>query len=81
MLGATDVIMVSLLSTFNTLACSVSLADIEQLYCLNLTLSMCFRVSSGRPFTFKTKLHVTKIDNSLHLLPIFTTKISILDVA
>ena len=38
------------------------------LYCLNLNLSMYFRVGSRSPVTFKTNLYVTTVNNSFRLL-------------
>ena len=44
------------------------------LYCLNLNLSMHFRVGSRGPVTFKIKLYVTTVKYSLQLLPVFCQK-------
>ena len=44
------------------------------LYCLNLNLSMHFRVGSRGLVTFKTKLYVTTFNNSFLLLPVFCQK-------
>ena len=44
------------------------------LYCLNLNLSMHFRIRSGRPVTFKTKLSVTTVNNCSQLLTFFCLK-------
>ena len=44
------------------------------LYCLNLDLSMDFRVRSRSPVTFKRKLYVTTVNNSFQSLPIFYHK-------
>ena len=38
------------------------------LYCLNLNLSMYFRVGSRSPVTFKTNLYVTTVKNSFRIL-------------
>ena len=48
----------------------MSMAD-EKLYCLNLNLSMHFRVSTRSPVTFKIRLYVTTVNNSFQTLPIF----------
>ena len=40
----------------------------EYWYCLSLHLSMCFRVQSSSPVTFKTKLSVTTVINISLLL-------------
>ena len=39
-------------------------------YCLNLNLSMHFRVRSRSPVTFKAKLYVTTVNNNFQPLPI-----------
>ena len=44
------------------------------LFCLNLNLSMCIRVRSRSPATFKTKLYVTKANNSVQPLTTFYHK-------
>ena len=41
------------------------------LYCPNLNLSMCFKVGSKSPDTFKEKFPVVIVNNSLQLFPIF----------
>ena len=46
----------------------------DLLYCLNLNLSMHFRVRSRSPVTFKAKLYVTTVNNSFQPLPIFCRK-------
>ena len=51
------------------------------LYCLNLNLSMCYRIASRSPVTFKMELSVKTFNNSSELLPFFATKSSILDLA
>ena len=48
------------------------------LYCLNLILSMPFKVGFRSPVTFKMKLSVTTVKNSSQLLPFFGTKIPII---
>ena len=45
-----------------------------ELFYLNLNLSMCFRVGSTSPVTFKTKLSITTVNNSFQLCPIFCHK-------
>ena len=44
------------------------------LYCLNLNLSVQFRVQSRDPVTFKTELSVTIVNNSFQLLSIFLSQ-------
>ena len=44
------------------------------LYCLNLILSIHFRVRSRSPVTFKIKPCVTTVNNSFQPLPIFCHK-------
>ena len=46
----------------------------EILYCLDLNLSMDFRVRSRSPVTCKMKLYVTTVNNSFQPLPIFCHK-------
>ena len=55
------------------LTLNIGMAD-GILYCLNLNLSVHFRVGSRGPVTFKTKLYVTTVNNSLQLLPVFCQK-------
>ena len=45
-----------------------------EFFCLNLNLSMCFRVGSTSPATFKMKLSITTVNNSFHLCHIFCYK-------
>ena len=51
------------------------------LYCLSQNLSMCFRVQSRDPVTFKTKVSGTTVNNSFLPLPIFSHKELHLNVA
>ena len=44
------------------------------IYCLNLKLSMCFKVRSKSPVKFRLKLCVTTVNNSFQLLPIFLSQ-------
>ena len=67
------IVLVSLFVTLNfLLALNMETAD-GMLYCLNLNLSMHFRVESRNPATFKTKPYVAKVA--------FVRKSAILDVA
>ena len=58
---ATDFVLVSLLLTL--LRLNMQMPD-GILYCLNLNLSMCFRVRSRSPVTFKTKLSLATVSYS-----------------
>ena len=52
---------------------SIQMSD-RIVYWLNLSLSMCLRVESRGPVTFKMKLSVTTVNNSFQLLPVFCHK-------
>ena len=77
-----EVNLVSLLLTLNVFDTLFYcfFADFEHVnggwntYCLNLNLSMLFRVRSRNPVTFKTDLRVTSVNNSFQSFPIFCHK-------
>ena len=72
---APDIFLVFLLLTltiFDTLCFYGDLEPVKVdiiLYCLNLNLSMDFRVGSKSPVTFKTKLCVIAVNSSFQFLP------------
>ena len=71
---APDIFLVFLLLTLTTFDTLCFYGDLEPLkvdiilYCLNLNLSMDFRVGSKSPVTFKAKVCETTINNSFQFL-------------
>ena len=67
-----DVVLVYLLLTLNIF----DIFDMPDgiLYCLNLNVSMGFKVGFRSRITFKTKFYVTTVNNSFQQLPIFCHK-------